>query len=308
MTEANKDVSSRKIFDVDTLAKSVAFFAIVFYIIGFLTTNLYLQQLGFSDFSLLKPRFILTGGLVVFSIALICLCVLLGSINLFNNFFKDISQETQEFIRQTKAVRPFLAPVALLMIVAPLIILAGFLSVNNEELNFSQLILNSLKLYLSGLFLGLITLSPWIVKYVKKRRFTLELRDSYILVWIITVLLIYMYFSILYLGIFSKEIYPKVPEQFGGGKPRKVRILFAKDQADMLKQSGIPTCGSDNTSSNWSKPVNILFEGSENYFLSLADGRPPIQILKKTVSAVEPILQISRPREKLPECPVYIKK
>ncbi len=70
MTELSQEVSSRKPFDIDTATKLIACFTILFYIVGFITTNLYLQQLGFSDFSLFKPRFILTGSLVVTSIIL----------------------------------------------------------------------------------------------------------------------------------------------------------------------------------------------------------------------------------------------
>ena len=79
MTESKSEMSNSKIFDVDTLAKQFAFLDVVLYIIGFLTTNLYLQPLGFSDFSPINPRFILTGGLVIFSVlfnivfCLICL-------------------------------------------------------------------------------------------------------------------------------------------------------------------------------------------------------------------------------------------
>lgn len=78
MTEPSQEVSNRKIFDIDKATKLIAFFTILFYIVGFITTNLYLQQFSFSDFSLLKPRFILTGGLVVTSIILNFLLISVG--------------------------------------------------------------------------------------------------------------------------------------------------------------------------------------------------------------------------------------
>lgn len=118
----------------------------------------------------------------------------------------------------------------------------------------------------------------------------------------------YILFSYSYVGLFTQLIYPKIPEQFGGGEPRQVRILFTKAQADTIKQNGISTCSLGKLSSNWSKPVSLLFEGSENYFLRLEDARPPIQLNKKTVIAVEPILQKTNQKQKFAECPSYLFK
>ncbi len=103
-------------------------------------------------------------------------------------------------------------------------------------------------------------------------------------------------------------IYPIIPEQFGGGEPRQVRILFAKDQADTIKQNGIPTCSLGKLKSNWSKPVSLLFEGSENYLLRLDNTRPPIQLKKTTVIGLELISENHNRKQKLTDCPSYLTK
>lgn len=175
-----------------------------------------------------------------------------------------------------------------------------FFSVNYSNLPTKIISLYSLNFYIIGLLLGLIPLFPRLITLFKGKKINVNLRNNYL-----AILLILFYFELcgIYLGQFAKYIYPKVPEQFGGGEPRKVRVLFAKAQADALQKNGIFTCSSGNVLSNWSKPVSLLFEGSEKYLIRLEDKRPPIQLYKRNVDVVEPILETYNQKQRQIECP-----
>lgn len=232
---------------------------------------------------------------------------LVAILMIWNSLFKDISDDLQTFQQQPKLfikkiLIPFvlLSPVSLLLSVFSLNIFFAFFAVSYSTLSTEIVSFYSLKFYIIGLFLGLIPLFPRLLTLFKGKKIDVNLTSNYL-----AILLILFYFELcgVYLGQFAKYIYPKVPEQFGGGELRKVRILFAKDRADAIKQNSIPTCSSGNVLSNWSKPVSLLFEGSEKYLLRLEDKRPPIQLYKRNVDVVEPILKTYNSKQKPIECP-----
>lgn len=120
-----------------------------------------------------------------------------------------------------------------------------------------------------------------------------------------TVFMILLISAYIYTVTFAQDIYPLVPEQFGGGEPRQVQILFAKDQADTIKQNGIPTCSSGKLISNRSKPLSLLFEGSENYLLRLDNTKLPIQLKKTTSIGLQSIPKMYNQKQKLGDCSSY---
>jgi len=56
---------------VEQTTKSVGYVFGICYVIGLLVVNLYLQQFGISDFSVLRPKAVFTGAWVLFLIALL---------------------------------------------------------------------------------------------------------------------------------------------------------------------------------------------------------------------------------------------
>jgi hypothetical protein len=52
-------------FDIEEVGKGIAYAAATCYVAGLLVVNFYLFRLGFSDFSLLRTRFILTGAIAL---------------------------------------------------------------------------------------------------------------------------------------------------------------------------------------------------------------------------------------------------
>ena len=84
----------------------------------------------------------------------------------------------------------------------------------------------------------------------------------------------------LYISRFASEIYPNVPEQFGGGRPRTVRFLFDKD-VDGLKALGLKFCNDGQLSDS----VKVLYEG-ESTFVVQPLRAPVLQIDKGAIRAV----------------------
>lgn len=180
---------------------------------------------------------------------------------------------------------------------------------NAKSLSLPNLLAGSLWLYGANLIIGLISIIPILLTfYPRKSRkpANSNFKDNYKNFGFL--ILLYIFFIYVYLGLFTQVIYPKIPEQFGGGEPRQVRILFAKEQADTIKQNGIPTCSSGKFLSNWSKPVSLLFEGSEHYLLRLDNTRPPIQLRKTTIIGLELISGKYEQKQKLADCPLYLTK
>lgn len=196
----------------------------------------------------------------------------------------------------------------------PLIACFIFVNKNNtNNLSLPNLLSSSLWLYGMNFILSLISITPFLPIVLPRRKLLLprrnsanfNLRDNYTDFGFL--LISYILSAYVYLGLFTQLIYPKIPEQFGGGEPRQVRLLFAKDQADTIKENGIPTCSSGKLKSNWSKPVSLLFEGSENYLLGLDNTRPPIQLKKTTVISLE-LISEKYNQKKLGDCPSYLTK
>jgi hypothetical protein len=80
------------------------------------------------------------------------------------------------------------------------------------------------------------------------------------------------------LTIFSKSIYPRIPEQYGGGEPKRAELLFKSEARTQAADIGIPF----NRRSYLSRPVNLLYAGDDYYTLQLDNGRV-VQLAKDTI-------------------------
>lgn len=302
MAESNKEVLDSKSFDLDDLyimAKSIPFLVPISPFIGIITTNLYLQQFNFLESSLINPRFIITGFCVIFFPAFSFICFMAG-LSQLEDYIKKISSAKNYLIHFFSAIILLLIPVVIF-----------YLYLNNEA-RFILRIIGSFLLYALSLFLVTVLLRlPQEINVFNKRKsiFALNhkliIKSKYVEDCRKLIIIYWLVVLCIYTPLFAQQIYPKIPEQFGGGEPRQIRILFAKDQADIIKQNGMPTCSSGKLLSNWSKPVSLLFEGSENYLLRLDNTRPPIQLKKTTVISLE-LISEKYNQKNLGNCPSYL--
>jgi hypothetical protein len=85
-----------------------------------------------------------------------------------------------------------------------------------------------------------------------------------------------------YCAFFMLMIYPSIPEQFGGGRPQKVSILFTDDVTSELGEAHIPLEGKKR---RLSVPLELVHEADTVYVIRLPDQRI-MRINKDLVSIV----------------------
>jgi hypothetical protein len=73
-----------------------------------------------------------------------------------------------------------------------------------------------------------------------------------------------------YIAAFMALAFPAIPEQFGGGQPRLVRLLVASEDAEGIRALGIPIEGKQRISN----PVVLLYETSDSYLLEVEASGP----------------------------------
>jgi len=74
-------------------------------------------------------------------------------------------------------------------------------------------------------------------------------------------------YSWLFLTTFTEQIYPNIPEQFGGGRPRMVRLLIAPDAQEGLRELELLPASRRETG-----VVRLLFQGSSFYVVESSEG------------------------------------
>jgi hypothetical protein len=95
-------------------------------------------------------------------------------------------------------------------------------------------------------------------------------------VWIVAIL-------IAYTGAFMSLAYSRIPEQYGGGRPREIRLLVAKEDKQGLEELEIAFSGKGQLSD----PVTLLYEGEEQYILRSRNGHV-VRVKKDLVVGTTP--------------------
>jgi hypothetical protein len=68
----------------------------------------------------------------------------------------------------------------------------------------------------------------------------------------VTLVLLYLYISFI-----AVNLYPHIPQQFGGGHPKREQLLFKHEAANDAKQLGMRV----SPAHPLSQPVSVVFEG-----------------------------------------------
>jgi hypothetical protein len=259
--------------EFETWAKVAAAFVLGLYVIGLLAINGYLFTLRVSDFSLIRPRFVYAGAILC-TIAAISYFLPLHAI-------REIRSRWNRDDHNSSRLRHRLIPLGIDFVwffFPPFIFLALFLSSSlNEQtpkgIPFRALLI-AIGLSVGGFMYG--DLIRRTFSKVKRRQNEKTLSITY---------LTYSVFAVLYVGAFYGAllvgtIYNRIPEQFGGGQPKMVVLLFAKDAPLGLQNLGITSASPGGLSA----PVRLVYEGSDNYVLRLSNGNI-VKLDKKLVSA-----------------------
>jgi hypothetical protein len=261
--------------NLEAIAKVAAGIVLAFYVIGLIAINGYLFGLGASDFSLLRPRFVYTGALIGFSAVLFIVAPYSMALVFLRNSY---------------------LPARIFAVV--LIVASGCISfvifLVNPGLSMGDMLRSSAILLAVGLLCAfqVATLSMWRIVKERPRLDPLALNT---LAVGITLLIVGI---VAYVIAFMVLYFPKIPAQFGGGKPAQVALLIKRDEIDGVRALGLPIetrrpLGGETSGKQPSpetgyvtSPLDLMYEGSEAYVLRLADGTL-IRLDKDAVVAVK---------------------
>jgi hypothetical protein len=246
---------------LEAIAKVAAGIVLAFYVIGLIAINGYLFGLGASDFSLLRPRFVYTGALIGFSALLFIIVPYSMALMFLRNSY---------------------LPGRIFAVV--LIVASGALSFViyfvNPGLSMGDMLRSSSILLAVGLLCAfqVATLSMWRIVKEPARLDPLALNTLAIGITLLIASIV------AYVVAFMLLYFPKIPAQFGGGKPTQVALLIKRDEIDGVRALGLPIetrrpLGGEASgkqpapeSGYVTSPLDLMYEGSEAYVLRLADG------------------------------------
>jgi hypothetical protein len=271
--------------DVETLIRGAAASIIALYVIGLLAVNGYLFSLGVSDFTLVRARFIYTGSLIT-GFALFAFLIPSFSFWRLTNFWRNRSSLGTlrkidiVYINVLRLLLPTLIFWTIFAVLQGVLDAPSFprifSSSSGDEL-YGKPLRDALLVGIAGLLLGLGIVRLW-------RTWGGGIRGSDALTRAGSTLMLTTGAILLfgaYLLVFMTTVYRQMPEQFGGGQPRSVRILFDKDSIDGVRELGVPIA----PRAHASLPVNLMYVGSETYVLELQGGQI-LQVNRDLVSAV----------------------
>jgi hypothetical protein len=284
--------------DLERLTKLGAMFLATLYVTGLLTTNTYLYQLGLSDFSLLRARYIYTGTITLLPIFVSTIAPVSGVYLLWLTIFQ---LEPHKLVSSTLLLLASFFTL-LVFILLPILLFLPFLDwdvdgqyavlaidlgsgdpgltrrgaqLNKLELSIRELIAG-IELYIYAALLG--AMGAFIIFLFGTEWETRMMRT----VLLFFVAIFFVGYWGVYLSKFTESIFPVIPEQFGGGTPREARLLFAKKEIQGVKELGIKIPKGKSRSST----VKLLHDGEQLYVLQLPNGRV-IGINKALVQGIE---------------------
>jgi hypothetical protein len=259
--------------DIERLAKILGAATITLYIVGLLGVNTYLFGLGASDFNLTRVRFVYTGVLTMSVLALTYFGPR-GAVQILKHrapidsksrapLYKLYLWSRSVFQWSGRIILAFFAYLIPLAIFA-LLIQLHILDTTGENKLAEPLVIAGV-LYLFGYLLCYAILE--IARSMANR----ELDDAVYetptppVMWALGVAFV----ALVFMGTFSSNIYPAIPEQFGGGSPVRVHLLIAKDSIEQVKELGIPMSSQGTISGS----VDLVYQGDRMYIIRLDNGR-----------------------------------
>jgi hypothetical protein len=246
-TRVGESPEARPRVNLESVTRTAAFVAIVSYATGLVVVNTYLQQVGVSDFELLRPRFVTTGLLFLLMLAVGAGCPAL----IVALWSRPEGQKSARVRRGIVLVGLLAAPLAL------------FVALTLGDLG------GSVAFYVVTAFVGVAALRPWITGRAWWTRILVLMRGPNHPTDVINSavgLVVLVMSGTLVLVFFSRATYPYIPEQWGGGKPYYARFIVTDEAAAELPKFFVKARG------NITRPVRLLFQGSDFYVLDPWEG------------------------------------
>jgi hypothetical protein len=296
--------------DFEAIGKFIALITVAFYGVGLIVVNFHLYRLGFSDFSLLRSRFVLTGAVALLPATPIFLTVLAIWIFFRDRTFSGIK------LRSLEITQPLLWIVTIAFLIYLLISIvmmpAVLIYFNIVEINLlsdwirpnSAAVFVLISMAVNG-SLG----ACYLYEKVASMRFhswklstNSELPVGYLtwliegrrmknaLVWCFWTFLV-VFFFLNYLFAFSMWFVPVLPEQIGGARPKWTQLILFRNSAAEARQLGLQfqESGSESSMGLRTVPVVLLWEGEHSYLLYSIDASSQawsVQLSKELVAGV----------------------
>jgi hypothetical protein len=231
------------------MAKFAALAAIIAHAVGLVVVNIYLFNLGIADFELFRPRFILTGALALTIVTLSTALVA---------YLRDVwAYCTENQLPYSRcAVR-----------LAPGLVYAGIALWALVHL-LHQTVFRAIATYVVAFSVG-----NALVKLSQPAR-------SYYWYRILPAAVIGLAGGIYLLMLFSFNIYPSIPQQFGGAEPHRGQFLVKPDAKAGVVELGISFANKD---ASVTEPVLVLFEGNTYYVIQSEDGSIVLRLSKDSI-------------------------
>ena len=280
----------------ETAARTAGALGLLAYVIGLLTVNSYLITLGVSDFSLLKPRFVYAGILVLVSLAITSAFWALAEA-FVGAYLKRVwrdrprggeepqksaesrdGEATLHYVRRRieRSVRAILWWGQFVAIIAFGLWMAAFtpfaifgLAMGSGDSWADTR--RALALWAGGVILARVTMGAW----NEFATSTPRIRE-----WPAAMIFLATY-SFVFIFLFGRFIYPAVPEQFGGAKAKPARLVVEPTAVAGLAKVGVPFPRNEPVSAC----IDILFVADDTYVLRAATG-DVLQVGRSVVKAV----------------------
>lgn len=251
------------VIDLGQLAKVATGVGAFAYAAGAVAINTFLHQLGIADFSFAKPKLLLTGMLVLFTMVLLAAPVFALLLRLAAR-----REPGQHALAPLGEIVAWVAGTAVLLVLASFGLCfhrgvgLGQITVwwTLQTLNLHSAVTASLliaaEVYaatgLAAYFafratrLYLLSRSEKRISYVSRVRFHFVVATAFAIV-----------FAIGYIILFAFTFYPTIPQAFGGGEPYFQSFVIADENRCQLQQLGIPF---DKNLANVTEPLPVLHE------------------------------------------------
>jgi hypothetical protein len=255
---------------LDQVAKAFAVVAVLGYIVGVVVVSAYVYGLGVGvgDLAFLKARYIYTGIIVLISICFSTVAPVAAVLMVRDEFRQTKGRDDLgATVRQMGVV-----VTAATVLVLPWVM---FMFLSSPQFGIADLTQEgapeaALGLYATSFVAGGI---GWAVVAGRGKRVPWY--------WVLLALLFGTSYLLWFVTLVAREVYPNLPEQFGGGAPKTVQMLFDSDELSGAAELGFEFSSSDR---RLSESVTLLFEDEDFFIVRIAS--IPIQIRKEAVTAL----------------------
>ncbi len=280
-------VSFTQRVSVASIGQLLTIVAVSGYVLGLLVVNMYLFKIGVSDFSILRPRFVLTGFLATLPLLLlinIIVAIVIAVLG-FVEFLRSNGSRKDKRV----SVLFWLSTVSTACIIV--IVAAGIWRwVTVSGIDFRSDLIAAIDWRSIDSLLWILFLTPIVVTtYVLTNR-EASTRNHHQRAWLHAIgylyglLLVLGFVGFWYIDFFTSTFYPIVPEQFGGGRSKEVLIVLSSESNALGTTLGFGETKQELISRN----VDLLWETEQMYVVrdrSIPDSTA-IQIDRDAVSAI----------------------